>query len=69
MRKPHLAARPDDGSYDAGTLWRMTRNGWIARCALWSLADGWELRVTVEADILFSKRSSRVEDLFTHAER
>ena len=47
----------------------MTRDGWTARCALWALADTWELRVTVDAKLLFSKRGAKVHDLFSLAER
>lgn len=69
MPKARPAVRPGDGAYDAGTLWRMTRNGCTARCALWSFADRWELRVTVDAELLLSKRGANVPDLFSLAER
>lgn len=58
----------DIASYDAGTLWRMTRNGWAARCALWSFPDRWELRVTVDAKLLLTQSSPRVSELFALAE-
>jgi hypothetical protein len=69
MPKARPARKHCGGTYDAGTLWRMTRNGWTARCALWSLAEGWELRVTVDAEPVFSKRGAKVEDLFRVAEQ
>ena len=69
MPKARPADKPGDGAYDAGTLWRMTRGGWTARCALWSLAGGWELRVTVDAGLLFCERGAKVEDLFSLAEQ
>jgi hypothetical protein len=69
MGKPRSAKRSIGvDAYDAGTLWRMTRNGWTARCALWSLPDRWELRVIVDADLLFSESSPHMHDLFTLAE-
>ncbi len=68
MPKARPASKRGDDAYDAGTLWRMARNGWIARCALWSFADRWELRVTVDADVLFSTSSSTMPELFSVAE-
>jgi hypothetical protein len=70
MPKARSAGRVGGGAYNAGTLWRMTRNGWTARCALWSFADSWELRVTVDdAELLFSKRGATVDELFSLAEQ
>ena len=69
MPKMRAASRLRDGAYDAGTLWRMTRHGWTARCALWSLSDTWELRVTVDAEMLFSQRGANIHDLFGLAEQ
>lgn len=68
MPKARPADRPRDGAYDAGTLWRMTRDGWTARCALWSFADSWELRVTVDGQLLLSERGAKLHDLFSLAE-
>ena len=67
-QRAHIRAQARKDVYDAGTLWRMTRDEWTARCALWSLPDRWELRVTVDADLLCSRRSARVHDLFILAE-
>ncbi len=64
MPKARPVSGSGDSAYDAGTLWRMTRNGWIARCALWSLGDRWELRVTVDAELLFSASRPTVAALF-----
>ncbi len=68
MPKARPSAKPRDGAYDAGTLWRMARNGWIARCALWSFAHRWELRVTVDEELLFSRSSPTVPELFSVAD-
>ena len=69
MPKPRPGVGPGNGGYDWGTLWRMTRAGCTARCALWSFADRWELRVTVDTDLLFSARGAKVHDLFSLAEQ
>jgi hypothetical protein len=41
---------------DAGTMWTMTRNGYGARCALFSMRDEWELRVLVDGVPLMARR-------------
>ena len=69
MPKASSGRRMQQSAYQAGTLWSMTRNGWTARCGLWSAGGGWELRVTVESELLFSKRSPRLQNLFLTADR
>ena len=63
-RRPH-----EVGPNDVGTVWTMRRPDHAARCALLSIADGWELRVLVDGESLLSEQCSRVDEAFELAER
>ena len=45
-----------DPAPDVGTMWTMTRNGYTARCALFSLPREWELRVLVDGVPVVTRR-------------
>jgi hypothetical protein len=53
---------------DVGTMWTMTRDGAVARCALLSLPSEWELRVLVDGTPLCSERCMLPKDVFSLAE-
>ena len=60
---------PHDAPHDVGTMWTMRRLTHTARCALMAWPGGWELRVLVDGEILYSERSARTDKTFALAER
>ena len=59
---------PQDTPHDVGTLWTMRRLTHSARCALMAWPGGWELRVLVDGDILYSERCVRTDETFALAD-
>jgi hypothetical protein len=57
-----------DAGCDVGTMWTMTRNGYGARCALFSMRDEWELRVLVDGVPLMTRRCIRTQEALDVAE-
>ena len=53
---------------DVGTLWTMYRFDHRARCALFSRAGKWELRVLVDGLLTLTERCDRGGDTFLLAE-
>lgn len=56
-------------SWDVGTLWTMRRDHHTARCALFALADDWELRVLVDGEPTLTQRCDRSDHAFAVAEQ
>jgi hypothetical protein len=54
---------------DIGTPWTLTRGESTARCVLLALADGLELRVLMDGEILRAEHCERHEQAFALAER
>jgi hypothetical protein len=52
-----------------GTLWTLQRDECTARCALLAFADGCELRVFVDGELLLSQRCEIQHEVFELAER
>lgn len=63
MSRPLPGERAIRGSQVPSIVWMMTRHGRVARCVLWSSADRWELRVTVDMEPLLLQRSAILPDL------
>jgi hypothetical protein len=60
MQDP-MDASGSTGGRELGTLWKLTRNDDIARCALLAGDDGWQLQLRVK-DYLLSARTCAAHD-------
>ena len=65
------AAAPDRDRVqrDIGTPWMLKRGESTARCVLLALADGLELQVLMDGDLLRAERCERYEQAFALADR
>jgi hypothetical protein len=63
-----LATEPDNPFHALGTSWTVTRHGAVARCALSTSGDEWEVRVIVNGEPLLWKRCRRTDEAFTISE-
>ena len=70
MAESRSPALNRDGAFrDIGTLWTLKRGESTARCVLLALADGLELQVVLDGDVLRAEACERHEHAFELAER
>lgn len=70
MAESRSPALNRDGAFrDIGTLWTLKRGESTARCVLLALADGLELQVVLDGDVLRAEACDRHEHAFELAER
>jgi hypothetical protein len=69
MRNTGLAASGRPQASDIGTLWTLERDDCTARCGVVAVADAWEVRVSMNGDLLLSQRCELRHEVFGMAER